>query len=291
MAKRKSKRCSERRKTKTVITNARKEAKLRREMNKNKRNSVKIPRSELMTDEEKQHLKEIKEGCIMRAKDIKLAETPESKAFDKLKEQEKICDCFIEVVDCRDIEGTRNREYERYLKENEHQVFVYLNYTDPTFESDLSSLKDLTFITDFSQFKNYEKICIFGAKKVGKFLLSKNIEDLCDQKSFELIRSPVSSSGASEVFRGVVEMNDVDSQAMIKLIWEFFEKNELQEYFRLSNFQDLQGFLNLLRDKMSKETLKNVTIDDAASLVLRTIKTCHIKWIKKSNRFYFKFNQ
>ena len=129
MAKKKqSKRCSEKRKTKTAITNARKEAKLRKELNKNRRNSVKIPRSELMTEEEKQHLKKIKDGCKLRSKDVKQPTTEESEAFEKLKKLEKTCECFIEVLDYRDIEGTRNQEFENFLKENNHQVHVFLNF-------------------------------------------------------------------------------------------------------------------------------------------------------------------
>lgn len=291
MAKKKSKRCSERRKTKTAVTNARKEAKLRREMNKNKKNSIKIPRSELMTDDEKQHLKNIKEGCEQRAKDVKPIKSEESIIFEKFKEQVEKCDCFIEVVDFRDIEGTRSKVFEQFLKEKNIPLHIYVNFSNQEFQVDFSDFEGLNFVTDFSQFKNFKKICIFGFRKVGKFLVSKNIEEVCGEKVFEFIKIPINHPGISEVFRGVVDMKNVDPKQMVNLIWDSFEKDQLQEFFRLSRFEDLSEFLSLLAHKISKENLKTATLDDAALLVLNTIKSGQIKWQKHLGHFYFKFIQ
>lgn len=289
MAKKASKRCSERRKTKTVITNARKEAKLRRELNKNKRKAVKVPKSVLLTDDEKLQMKNIKEAAAMRAKELKPVETEDVKRTEQFIECIKDCDCFLEVIDFRDIEGTRNLEFENILKENKINSFVFVNHTDSEFNADLSILSSFQLVSDFSQFSNFKKICIFGTNKVGKFVVTKEIERVCGDKEFHIIKTPAIKSGVSDVFRGTVDFKNINPKNMFESLWEFFEKDQLQEFFRISSFSDASGFLTLLADKISKDTLKTVTQDGAALTFFSAIRSGQIKWMKQSDRFIFKF--
>lgn len=289
MAKKASKRCSERRKTKTVITNARKEAKLRRELNKNKRKAVKVPKSVLLTDDEKLQMKNIKEAAAMRAKELKPVETEDVKRTEQFIECIKHCDCFLEVIDFRDIEGTRNLEFENILKENKINSFVFVNHADSEFNADLSILSSFQLVSDFSQFSNFKKICIFGTNKVGKFVVTKEIERVCGDKEFHIIKTPAIKSGVSDVFRGTVDFKNINPKNMFESLWEFFEKDQLQEFFRISSFGDASGFLTLLADKISKDTLKTVTQDGAALTFFSAIRSGQIKWMKQSDRFIFKF--
>lgn len=293
MAKRASKRVSERRKTKTAITNARKEAKLRRELNKKQRKTIKVPKSFLMTDEEKEHLRSIKKAAQLRASEAELNKSNDPEHISKLKQTiaEKQCDCFIEVVDFRDIDGSRVRDCEKLMADEGVSFFTFINFYDNSFEIDITQLaaEGHRLVESFEQFKNFKKICIFGHPKVGKFFLSKNINDVNSEIEFEFIRVPTKSKGLSEVLRKIVDIKELNSSAMFAKIFSNLDKEGAKEFFRLARFSDANEFLQLLADKLSKERNMPVSPNDAALFFFENAKNGQIRWAFVSKQISFKF--
>lgn len=289
MAKRISKRCSERRKTKTAITNARKEAKMKRNLNKKRKNAIKVPMSVLTTDEEKLHLKNIKDASKLRNTAVSSDANKEPKHIEKLRECISDSECFLEVVDFRDIEGTRNPDMENVLMSENVKVHVFLNYFDPGLEFSPSGLEEFEIIRDFAQLSKFNKICIFGTTKAGKFLASKNIELACGEKEFKIIKAPLINKGIYEVFRGAVDLKNINPVEMFSSIWNCLDSKKLMDYFRLSTFSDSLEFLALLSEKLTTESTKANTPKNAALFFFNCVKAGQIKWFRDQERLSFVF--
>jgi len=309
MAKNKSKRVSERRKTRNVQRNTRNEAKIRREQKKKMKGSVKIPKSVLMTEEEKEHLKNIKASTEIRSREanVKKPDVPQY-----LLDLEKCifkhnCDAFIEVLDFHDIEGSRDKAAENFLKQNSKNFYVFINNNNGMFDIDLSYLDNegIALLRDFSTLSNFNKLCIFGNQKTGKFLLSKTIEDYfgddagkgsCNNaeaknKEFEFVRTPSNRLVISSVLGGALNLDDIKPVFMFEKIWEFVDKEELKMFYSLRSFSDYETFLSLLYDKIEDKNSAKKDLNKAALYFFRDVLSKKIGWIRHQNRLYFKFDQ
>lgn len=289
MAKKNSKRVSERRKTKTAIKNARKEAKLKRELRKKQKNTIKVPRDYLMTDEEKELIKKIKDDSKKRSA-LSSTEIDNDPTILELKSCvfDKNCDAFIEVVDFRDIESSRSKICEDFLKKNFKKIFMFINYVDDKFDMDYSSIKndniEIINGTDILPFKNFKKICIFGNRKSGKFLLSKNINSEAD---FEFIRVPSGNNVISDLFRGLIELKDVDPVNIFEVCWKFINKDQIRERYEIGRFDSSGSFLDLLAEKLSKNSIKKKSHTDAAIYFFKEVISGKIRWVRNDNVIYF----
>ncbi|ELA42334.1 uncharacterized protein VICG_00734 [Vittaforma corneae ATCC 50505] len=298
MAKRTSKRVSERKKTRTAVRNARKEAKLKREMRKKHKNVTKIPKDYLMTDEEKEQLRKIKEATQERNQTTSV--DSEDPAFISELEKcifEKNCDAFVEIVDFRDIDSSRSRQCEEILKKNSKKIFMCMNFISNSFQMDLSWTKNenIEVLADISRLSVFKKICIFGNPKIGKFLLSKSIEETNPKSAFEFIRIPVKPStlskavNLSNLFRGYIDIKDINPSAMFENCWEYIDQDAIKEYYILGRFDSCGAFLDLLAEKMSKDSSKKKTHDEAAVVFFKDVIDGRIRWIRKNGNFYFQF--
>lgn len=290
MAKRASKRVSERKKTRTATRLARKEAKVKKEAAKKHKQSVRVPKSYLMTDEEKEQLKSIKESTARRTKDAKPAPTePEFISEMKRCLLEKKCDAFLEVVDFRDIESSRNRACEALLKENSVKIFMFVNFSNDSFELDCTDL-GIEVIRDFSAVSGFSHICVFGNRKVGKFLLTKHLEEFNKGADFTFVRTPV-EPGLSALLRGHVDPKDINPEIMFKEFWSYVEPETIREYYMLGRFDSCDSFLSLLSEKLSRDDGgRRKAHNDAALAVFKDIIGGKIRWIRRQGgAFEFAF--
>lgn len=290
MAKKTSKRISERKKTRTAVKNARKEAKLKREMRKKQRNAPKIPKNYLATDEEKELAKSIQKATKERTRS---AESPQEEPghISELKRCMSLCDAFIEVVDFRDIAGSRCEDCEELLKQGSKKFFVYLNHTNDSFQVDMASLQGemCCFLSDPAMLSACNKICIFGNRKTGKFLLSKAIEEANPGAEFEFVRVPVKLSGASDLFRGYVDLNNINPSVMFENCWKNIDQSVIRDFYMLRNFDSVGSFLDLFAEKISRETSRKRTHDDAAICFFKDVLNGKIRWLKRDEDLYFSF--
>lgn len=293
MAKRQSKRVSERKKTRTAVRNARKEAKLKRELRKKEKKSIKVPKSYLVTVEEKEHLRNIKEATEKRNQN-QIKENDDKPEFLKNINScmyEKECDTFIEVVDYRDINSSRNRGCENFITENGRKLFVFVNFIDNAFNVDLSvfNTENISILTDLSILSSSSKICIFGNPKTGKFLLSKQIEEINPNVHFEFIRTPVNKNGLSDFLRGYIDLKNIDPVIMLNKCWAFINEDEIKRFYMLGGFDTCNSFIDLLAEKLSKDSTVKKTHNEAADAFFNDILSGRIRWVCIDNAFHFLF--
>jgi len=294
MAKKTSKRVSERRKTKTAVKNSRKEAKLRRVQAKKHRNSIKVPKSYLMTDSEKEQMKSIKDATEKRTKDFVVQEkSPDSIAQVEKCILEKHCDAFVEVVDFRDIGESRSLACEELLKKNKKKVFVFVNYNNSRFDANMETVLGggLELLKDVSALAGFKRICIFGNPRMGKFLLSKHIETANPSAEFEFVRTPVRRESLSDMLRGYLDLKDVNPLVMFGICWKSIDPEVVKEHYMVRSFNSYESFLDLLAEKLSRDAGRPVTHSDAALSVFKDMISGKIGWIKTSGGFYFDFSQ
>lgn len=294
MTKQLSKRISERKKTKVARKNIRREKKIRKEQKKKQRGLVKVPKSYLLSEEEKEHLKSIREATQQRTQEYQSPESCEPAHILDLKKclLEHMCDTFIEVVDFRDIEGSRNKSAEDLLKKNGKEVYVFINFSNGMFDADLCSLQNdgLTVLHDLGVLSNSKKLCIFGNRKSGKFLLSKSIEALCvDTPEFEFIRTPSSQSAASGVLRGHLGLDDINPVVVFNQIWKFINQEEIKKFYMLGSFDGPEAFLDVLADKVAEGASSKKSLSSAALQFFKDAQMGKIAWMKRQGCFHFKF--
>lgn len=293
MAKRQSKRVSERKKTRTAVKNARKEAKLKRELRKKERKSIKVPKSYLITEKEKEHLRSIKEATEKRTQNQEKSEIDEPEFLRSLRDciDAKKCDAFIEVIDYRDINSSRNRSCENLITESGKHLFIFVNFIDNAFSIDLSKLnaENVSVLSDLSVLSSLSKICIFGNPKTGKFLLSKQIEAANPNTEFEFIRTPVNKVGLSDFLRGHIDIKNIDSVIMLNKHWQFINEEEIKRYYMLGRFDACDSFIDLLAEKLSADSVVKKTHREAADAFFSDILSGKIRWICIDGVFHFQF--
>lgn len=292
MAKRTSKRVSERKKTRTAVKKARKEAKLKRELRKKEKKTVKIPKAYLMTDEEKEHLKSIKIATEERTKEFVQPE-PLPKFINDLKAclSEKNCDAFVQIVDFRDIEGSRSKKCEEIIRENGKKVYLVPNFIEKDFElnySELEKKSGLEVLKDYSILKDCRRICIFGNKKSGKFLFSKHIDQAAPGVEFEFVRTPAASNDLPSIFRNITDLKDINPTIMFHRCWDFINPDEIKLFYMLNGFDSPDSFLDLLAEKISKEYNRKKNHNDAAIYFFKDVIEGRIRWMKIDGQLYFK---
>lgn len=291
MAKRTSKRVSERRKTKTAVKNARKESKLRKKQLKMRKGGIRVPRSHLLTDAELEQLKSIKDATQMRNKSLVAHDDrPEYLVVIEKCLVEKHCDAFIEVLDFRDLKESRNVNSEDLLRKNGKQPYAFVNYRSNKFDVELSSvLGAMTYLEDLSVLANFRKICIFGNPKTGKFLLSKKISEINPNAEFVFVRTPVKKEGLCGVLRGYVDLKNINPLSMFEICWKFIDPEAIREYYMVGRFDSYESFLDLLAEKFSCETGKSKTHSDAALHVFKDMMSGKIGWTSVDTGIHFDF--
>ncbi|KAM0681465.1 hypothetical protein GINT2_000667 [Glugoides intestinalis] len=284
---------SERKKTKIAIKSSRKQAKLNKDLRKKQKKAIKIPKSYLMTDEEKEHLKFIKQETENRCKEMGVPEPTDPDFIVELKKcvSEGCYDAFVEMVDFRDVELSRNAPCEKILQENGKKVYIAANFDENTFDIDFSTLENDTFklLRDHSVLSNASKICIFGNPKTGKFLLSKSIEQINSNANFTLIETPVEKSGISALLRGYIGFESILPAILFEKCWKNIDQNAIKDFYMLCSFDSAESFLDLLAEKLAKESLKKKTHNDAALYFFKDILDKKIYWIKIKSQVYFDF--
>lgn len=293
MGKRQSKRMSERKKTKIAVKNSRKQAKLNKEIRKKQKTAIKIPKSYLMTDEEKEHLKFIKQETENRCKEVIVPETTDPDFIVELKKCvfEGCYDAFVEMIDFRDVELSRSAICEKILQENGKKVYIASNFDENTFDVDFSTLENDTFklLADPSALSTASKICIFGNPKTGKFSLSKLIEKVNVKAEFVLINTPVEMSGVSAVLRGYIGLESIVSTILLEKCWKNIDQDAIKDFYMLCSFDSMESFLDLLAEKLSKESLRKKAHKDAAFQFFKDVLDKKIHWIKMKSQIYFDF--
>lgn len=293
MAKRASKRVSEKRKTKRAEKNARSEAKERRKQRASQKMAVKVPRSVLLTSDQKKHLNEIKAASKERSMEINslpVVEEPEIIKNVRISIFDNKCDVFIEVIDSRDIEGSRCRLAEEEIIKEGKKLYSYV-------EKNIV-VDGLNPLNNFSDLKGY-RLCIFGNIKSGKFILSKKIEDFFNSNEifFDFIRTPCNTVSVSEVLRNQIDLEKIDPVFMIYQFWSFINKKSLKELYMVPEFSSLEEFLESLAEKYFDEVnfnylkkSKNITVK-AGYFFLKDIKGGRFGWSKSGNTYSFSINK
>lgn len=293
MAKKLSKRISERKKTKIARKNSRKEAKIRKEQIKKQKSIAKVPKSYLISDEEKAHLKTVKDAAQQRSLEYQKPEEKEPSHIVELKRciSEHMCDAFIEVLDFRDIEGSRSRSSEDLLKSNGKKVYAFVNFADDMFDATFPFQNDgLTVLHDLSILLGSKRICIFGNCKTGKFLLSKSIEALgTDAMDFEFVRTPARKTSVAEVLRGQIDLKDINPGVMFGQVWKFINEEEIKGFYALRSFDGCDAFLDVLSDKIAEDTNSKKSLSGAALKFFKDTLMGRIRWMKHQDDFSFIF--
>lgn len=286
MAKQKSKRVSEKRKTKRAQKNIRINAKQRKEFRKKERNSIKVPKAVMMTEDEKSHLREISQGNEMRAQNYVKEEEEEQFISDLKKAFADGSNFFIQIIDNKDIKGSRNKKAEQMVTDMGFPLF-YFAFED--FQA-----PNLPFLNDFNKIES-ENVCIIGNEKSGKFILSKKIEEFFKNENFNFnfVRTPTPIT-VSEVMRGIVDLNKVEPLFMLNQIFPYFDKNDLQYFYMISTFDTFEEFIIVLTEKLQglkdgRQMNKKIK-DETAIQVLKDIRSKKIDWIKMNDRYNFKFH-
>ncbi|EOB13009.1 Guanine nucleotide-binding protein [Nosema bombycis CQ1] len=179
LKKRQSRRISSRKKhniEKRIKTRAKKLSKIKK---KEMKGNFKLPKSVLLTDEDLENLKRIKEEENQRR------EENTNFDFDSFKFFVDNSDLLIEVLDARDPLGSLNPFYENYIKEKSKKLILCINNKDGVpmevveyWESYLKSQgyevsNDKNISKNISKIKG--RIGIFGQKGVGKMYLYKKM--------------------------------------------------------------------------------------------------------------------
>lgn len=296
MAKNKSKRVSERKKTKNLQKHSRNEAKIRKEQRKKQKSTVKVPKHVIMTEAEKEHLKSIKLATQARSKESKDAKPNENSYITELGSciDKRNFDTFIEIIDYRDIEGTRNISAEKFLEKSNKKYHFFINYNNGLLNVDLGFLntEHSSILDDFSILKDSKKICIFGCPKIGKFLLSKTIENFFNNEKkieFEFIKTPSNRPTICEIFCGNISLKNIIPALMFEKVWEFLDKEDLKKFYMTSSFTDYEVFLSLLADKVESKSTTKKDLNKGALLFFKDILEYKIAWFRSQNSFYFKF--
>ncbi|EOB14993.1 Guanine nucleotide-binding protein-like 3 [Nosema bombycis CQ1] len=182
LKKRQSRRISSRKKhniEKRIKTRAKKLSKIKK---KEMKGNPKLPKSVLLTDEDLENLKRIKEEENQRR------EENTNFDFDSFKFFVDNSDLLIEVLDARDPLGSLNPFYENCIKEKSKKLIICINNKDGVpvevveyWESYLKSQGyEVSDDENISNDKNISKIKgrigIFGQKGVGKMYLYKKMK-------------------------------------------------------------------------------------------------------------------
>ncbi|EOB14305.1 Guanine nucleotide-binding protein-like 3 [Nosema bombycis CQ1] len=175
LKKRQSRRISSRKKhniEKRIKTRAKKLSKIKK---KEMKGNPKLPKSVLLTDEDLENLKRIKEEENQRR------EENTNFDFDSFKFFVDNSDLLIEVLDARDPLGSLNPFYENCIKEKSKKLIICINNKDGVpvevveyWESYLKS-QGYEVINDKNISEIKGRIGIFGQKGVGKMYLYKKM--------------------------------------------------------------------------------------------------------------------
>lgn len=292
MAKRKSKRISRR----TILSAARKvreNFRKQRKLNKKQEmDAVKVPRAFLLTDAEKEQIKQIKEDTKARTAEHQAEEgTDVAPHIAELMECIQTCDLFVEVVDYRDIVSGHSRKCGEMLAKSGKKLLIYLSHFSDHFNTGYEKLEDdnTEIVRDYSVFDSARKVCVFGNPKSGKFVLTKEITSRNPEAVVRRITTPTKKATLSDVMRNAADEKCIDSIVHFKEIYPFIDKTAIMDFYVIGTFGSWEGLLTALGRKFSGEQRPRRCMEAGALRFIKDIKDGRILWARTSDQFMFKF--
>lgn len=250
-----------------------------RECAKNKKNKVvKVPKSVLMTEEEKELQRHIKEQSKIRSEnyDHKLANTILNPV------QEVNADAVVEVVDARNIEINYNGNAKHYILINKSDLVP-----SAVVDEWISKLKNenRNVISNLNEVHE-NNVVLFGNKNVGKTKL--NLELKTQLKT--VVNSPERT--LLNVLTGAIDLNTVYCEKYVQELLTFVDSNDFSIFYNINDFSNVREFLKLLCEK--KKLYKKYSVIDYAETSKRVLNDCAmgvIKFFKTvDGRLLFNFN-
>lgn len=266
--------------------------KLERIKAKQSHNNIKVPKSILLTDKEMHEFKELRKNTKERNESFKNIEKVSVAAHvQDLNNCIEKCDLFIEVLDFRDIDGTRSIKSENLIRESGRTVYAFISFYSDTFEVDLSRLENtgIKIIRDVSVFTEKKNICIFGRAQCGKFTLSKQIEEIISGVSISIVKIPSKHVDMSVALRSAIDLDTIDSLILFKSIYQFINPALICDFYKIPNFETCEELCSLLGKKYSSYTQPRKCMEAGALQFIKDVKASRILWIRRDSLYTFKF--
>ncbi|TBU10346.1 hypothetical protein CWI38_1834p0010 [Hamiltosporidium tvaerminnensis] len=226
-----------------------------RKLRKLEKLKEKVPTSLLRTDEDILLLNQIKKNTEMRQNNP----TVINLKLDWCDLLEK-CDVFLQILDSRDPEGSRNYEIENeIIKNNKKMIFIFnktdliteevkeewiSNYTSKgiTCISDL----DISFYINNNGF-NESIFCIIGEKNVGKkkilsYLLSENISI----ENIHLYETEVKEKNILSSLRNPKAANIFEIKECLNYFIKNISVEKICQFFKTEKFENIEEFFEII---------------------------------------------
>ena len=238
-------------------------------MRKEGRIRQKVPKSVLMTQEEKENFQRIQEMSEKRNQEI--LEEPVMELDENMSKIHEYIDydLFIQILDKRDTESSRCLEVEEFLKSVGKKVQNFL--TDNKINKKI--------------FKG-KKVVIFGRKNTGKFLFSKKIEDICTVSIVEIASTEVR---IYEILKNTAAEGSYDPIFTFMDLMPFINPSQIRDFYCLREFSDVEDFMTLLGKKVGNEKKNRRIMSAGAKQVIKDIQNEKIKWVKEGEKYTFSF--
>jgi len=316
----KSKRLTTRRRERLNKLGRLKEKKMRKLAKERMEKKEKVPKSVLMTEDQRRKLKEIKMATDERNKNA-VVEAEDPQHIRRINECLEACDAFVELLDYRDIDGSRSKDIEQRIKSENKKIYVlYSHYeedlpvnTDHLVSDGLTVLNSIEELLSDSTTVNGKgissgkkasgkkasngkrtgetrRLCIFGQPNSGKFLLTKQLEDRSETVSVEKVTVPVNKVTPSAVFRKAFPMSNSDLVGLFEKIYPFLtDRTALCDFYTVEECEDWRDFLNKLNEKNSLESRMRKRLEIGATRFFRDVLASKIAWCVSEKEYKFRF--
>lgn len=275
---------------KKVRDKFRKEARAAR---KKTRAAIKIPRSLYLTEAEKEQKFLIKAETARRTEEaLSVQDIPDPEHIIKLRQAIDTCDTFMEIVDFRDIEGSRCRPCEDLMKQAGKTIKIYLSNFNENLPVDYSHLDcdGYSLIKDIVHLQDLGNVCILGNTKSGKFLLSKEISARGANPDIIRICTPIATRSLSAVMRGACKAELLDLYACFGQIYPFLDHKAVADFFMIRPYNNMEDLLLQLGQAHSAELRQRRCMEAGALYFVNCLKEGRIIWAKIADQYIIKFN-
>ena len=261
---------------------------------KNKRNDIKVPRSYLLSDEQKEQLKRIKEETLARQEEYLSNRPKELPAHvADFEAQLQTADALIEAIDGRDVEGSRSADLEERVFAAGKRLFVFVNYVGHAESPALNYLlsRGAAVLTDVRALSGAARVCLFGQAKTGKFSLAKAIEAALPGLAVKMLDIPLSKITPSAVLRKAVPSDKIDTVFFFRQMFPFIDKGALADHYALPRFATPDEFLETLGSQSAPHSKKNAQMALAAKQFISDVQNNKIAWACDDSRMNFTFTR
>lgn len=260
----------------------------------------KVPRGILMTNKEIEDLNKHKEQVrLINEEYLKTRELNEKRTTDYMCDLDPYMvdtELFIEVCDYRDVEGSRNQDFEKTVLKKGKKLMIWLNYVNEIIANTSGIESDgIKMFEDMEALGGIKKLCIFGYPKSGKFYLKNIIKEARNDIECNIVcgyeyGNENGSIGVSEVLRGTIEEDKIDVVYFAKKLFENINFEEFSEYYRITyGTTDIEKLLENLGEKLIGEGKQREKIKKGASKLINDMKTNNIIWAFTNNGLIIKF--